>query len=162
MTRIVDQFTQSSSAGIMLGEAHLEEHPGHSNQKVHGHRSGTVAGNIMAGGDSVNYVGRRPVSGFMVGGVVPSKVLPATATREDVRLAVKAFVEKHRAILKKQGMYLGGWKDEADGTYWIDISQRTGTLKAARAIGTERNEIGVFNVRTFETINIGGTGNAEG
>ena len=152
MTRIVER------TGRFI---RLEEHPGHANQKVHGHRSGTVADNIMAGGDSVNYIGRRPVSGFMVGGVVKSKVLPASASREDVRQAVKAFVDQHRPILRKPGMYLGGWKDD-DGTYWIDISQRKGTLSAATAIGKARNEIGVFNVRTFKTINIGGTGNAEG
>jgi hypothetical protein len=147
------------SVASTLVEARLEEHGSH-NQKSHGRKLGTVADNVMAGGDSVNYIGRRPKSGFMVGGVVKSKVLPATATRAEVRDAVREFVDQHRATLKQPGMYLGGWKDD-DGTYWIDISQRLSTLSAARSIGQTRNEIAVYSVRSGNSIDIGGTGNAE-
>lgn len=163
MSRIEDSFAQTPSAGIMLGEAHLEEHPGH-NQKSHGRKFSAMADDTMRwDGTSVNYVGHKPKTGIMVGGVVPSKVLPAGASRNDIRDGAKAFMDQHRETLKKPGHYLGIWRDtEGDGRTWIDISQRFPTVKAASTAGVERNEIEGYNVRTGKPVKFGGTGNEEG
>jgi hypothetical protein len=163
VTRIEDSFAQTPVAGILLGEAHLEEH-GRHNQKSHGRSFTGIAGDTARwGGTSVNYVGHHPKTGYMVGGVVPSKVVPGGASRSEVRDAIKDFVKQHRETLRKPGFYLGTWRDDDDGgKVWIDISQRTSTLRAARTVGQERNEIAVFDVKRMESIDIGGTGNAEG
>lgn len=154
MTRIVEK------AGVFY--ARLQEHPGH-NQRSHGRKFSTMAADTDRwGGTSVDYVGRKPKSGYMVGGIAPSKALPAGSTRSQVREGIRSFVDEHRATLRKPGHYIGTWKDtDGDGRVWIDISQRVGTLSKARAVGQSRNEIAVFNVRTMDSVNIGGTGNAE-
>jgi hypothetical protein len=156
MTRIVERTGQF---------VRLEEHPGHSNQKVHGRHFATMAADTDRWtGTSVNYVGHKPKSGYMIGGVVPSKVVAsADYSRAAVRTAITTFYNQHRAILRKPGHYLGVWHDtEGDGRTWIDISQRTGTLSAAKKIGIERGEKAVFSNRTMNSIDIGSTGTVEG
>jgi hypothetical protein len=158
VTRIEDSFQTTGMSGIMLGTAHLEEH-GHHNQKSHGRTfSGMAADTDRWGGTSVNYVGHHPKSGYMVGGIA-SRAVPGGASRSEVRDQIKDFVNKHRDTLRKPGHYLGTWRDDDDGgKVWIDISQRTSTLRAARTIGTGRGEKAVFDVKRMESIDIGGTG----
>lgn len=49
-----------------------------------------------------------------------TKLAPENATRENYR----AFIEKNKAALDKENMFLGGWKDE-NGAHVLDVSTHT-------------------------------------
>lgn len=152
---------------LPLHEAVLMEHPGHGSQKVHGRRYGGIASTtIKQGGFSADWVGHKPRSGYMVGGVVTPKHLAeeyghytnadgsaTILTRRRLAADIKSFVAEHREALKKPGHYLGTWVDD-DGTIWLDVSQRVATKGTANRIAASRGEKAVYDVRkgtSFDT-----------
>jgi len=143
-----------------LAEAVLEEHPGHGSDKVHGRRFGAIAqATVEQGGFSANWIGHKPKSGYMVGGVVKPLHIGkpyglgvsatggvSSSTRAALGGDIKRFVHAHREELRKPGRYLGTWKDD-DGSIWIDVSQRISTKAGANRIASARGEIAIYDVR---------------
>lgn len=141
----------------------LVEHlAGKHNQKSHGrHHSAAVSATFRDGGYSVNYVGRKPRSGYMVGGMtvvtgkyrrnVPTTMIvdgnPAAAKQ-----GIKDFYDKHRETLKQPGNYLGTWRD--GGKVYIDISQRVPTRAKALVLARDRNELAVYDVKRGVSIDL--------
>lgn len=141
----------------------LQEHlAGKHNQKSHGrHHSTAVAATFRDGGYSVNYIGRKPKTGYMVGGmtVVTGKYRvnkPTTrivdANHAAVQQGVKDFYEEHRELLKQPGNYFGSWVD--GGKVYLDISQRVPTRAKALVLGRERGELAVYDVKRGVSIDI--------
>jgi len=147
MTRLVETFDSVL----------LMEHPGHSNQKVHGHRyAGIAKATAEQGGFSANWIGHAPRSGYMVGGVVKPRHLGSVKemSREELGSAIKAFSKEHREVLRKPGHYLGTWVDEDDDSVWVDVSQRVATKSGAEKLGGARGEIAVYDVRRGTSFNL--------
>ena len=142
----------------------LVEHlAGKHNQKTHGrHHSTAVAATFRDGGYSVNFIGNKPKTGYMVGGMTvitgkyrinkPTTRIVHGATPENTKAAIKDFYKEHDALLRQPGNYLGTWMD--GGKMYIDISQRVPTRAKALVLGRTRNELAVYDVRRGTSINI--------
>ena len=147
------------SQGLSFEQWHAEYHrlkehlPGRHNQKSHGRSFGRMADTTTReGGLSANYIGRAPKTGYMVGGVVPSRTVDAAAGRAAISSVIREFYSENRAVLKRPGTYLGTWVD--GGKVYIDISQRTGTKKRALELGRARGELAVYDVARGESVDV--------
>jgi hypothetical protein len=70
---------------------------------------------------------------------------------------LKDFVTQSAAILQRGGdNYIGAWVDL--GKVYLDVSERMTSLDAAKQAGTDRNQIAIYNIKSGESINTGGTG----
>lgn len=65
-------------------------------------------------------------------------------------------------MLNKPGHYMGAWREQ-DGDVdrvWLDVSIVAPDPTSAAQIGREHNQIAAYNLATGETVDLGGTGEA--
>ncbi len=119
------------------------------------------------GGFTWSPKGGTPKTGFMCS-TDPSMghghVIELTGGKGDgakVRETMKAWVAQHLPFVKANPEhYFGGWLDKSGGkpTLYLDISQRFHDKGAAIEAGKKRNQVAVFHLDSFSTIDTGGTG----
>ena len=83
--------------------------------------------------------------GFMVGGIVPSKVIDCgrTVWFHEIVTQAQEFARQHRAILAQPWHYLGTWK-QGDLLH-LDVSQRVEDGAQALALGVVRKELAIWD-----------------
>lgn len=100
-------------------------------------------------GYSVNLAGGVPTDGYMVGGYVPSLVIP-----EDARTPLAdtdAWLEGHASYLTVFGdaeplYYAGIWADSDTDIVYVDISRNVPDLYTALAIAHAHGELAIWDV----------------
>jgi hypothetical protein len=78
-------------------------------------------------------------------------------SREDFANAVADVIEKHGDHFSK-GAMLGGWYSEDRDVYMVEITDVFPDRASAVKAGRERNQEGVFDLKTGDFIDTGGTG----
>ena len=129
-----------------------------------GPMKGVVAGTFKNEGATVHAkTGYQPKDGWMIGGNAPSKWLNVSddtpAARREFAKALNEYLRKNAELLNNKDNYLGTWWDKEHGQISLDVSTREMDTEKAKAIGRARNERKIFNLKTFEEIDVGGTGN---
>jgi hypothetical protein len=73
---------------------------------------------------------------------------------------ITAFIADNADKLSEPGMHLGGWHDPESNKVYLDVTEvfPKGSLDAAMAAGTARNQIAITDLSTFKSIKTGGTG----
>ena len=145
---------------------------GKHDQAAHGRRGGVsvspeVAQSIIGrvreqGGLSVNMIdGSEPPDGYMVArteGVKPSIVSADEFYGADTGpAALSSFLKDNKASLTG-GDYLGVWHDTDSGNVFLDVSQNVKDRATAERLGSERNQISIWDVVEGKEIATGGTG----
>lgn len=106
--------------------------------------------------------GQSPESGYMVSLPGHTKAFPYTPGDKESRQALvnnlADFVEENEAVLQDKSFYIGGWFNEDDGKFYLDISERVEDRYEAEALGAERNQIAIWDVVEADDIPTGGTG----
>lgn len=103
------------------------------------------------GGITIDLGGHQPKDGYAYAPdkTTETKIAADKFTQKDV----DDFIDKHRALLSKDGNNFGCWYE--DGYYFLDVS-RVGEASAETIEEAQKNEqLGIFDLRTFDTINIG-------
>jgi hypothetical protein len=102
--------------------------------------------------------GESPPGGFMVALEGHTHRYPAEILDDQVKLrhAIDDLLVKEKESFKGHDMYLGGWVE--DGKLWLDPSQNVPDRATAERLGKERDQVGIFDLNTFETISTGGSG----
>ncbi len=85
--------------------------------------------------------------GVMVGGVPGQKGWKGTHLSPEV---LDKFRADNAKLLKKEGMFIGGWKDK-DGTIYLDVSERL-PREQAEKVGRERGELAGYDLDSGETL----------
>ena len=75
-------------------------------------------------------------------------------TEKDIR----KFLRDNLASLSRPGTALGTWYNKAQDETWLDVVSIHGATSRAIQFGKQRNQISVFNLKTFKELQTGGTG----
>lgn len=103
----------------------------------------------LNGGCTVDVNGESPTDGYMVGGYVPTVIIPRDQfTQGDVA----KFITEHAAKLAEAGSYIGTWVNE-DSVY-IDLSKRFTLLSDALIIGGKHGELAIWSVAMGKEISL--------
>jgi len=102
--------------------------------------------------------GGQPVHGYMVALDGHTHRYPASILddRAKLRRAIDDMLMSERSSFEGKDMYIGGWVE--DGHLWLDPSQNVQDRAEAERLGKERDQVGIFDLNTFSTINTGGSG----
>lgn len=102
--------------------------------------------------------GEAPQHGFMVSLDGHTHRYPAQILDDPARLhkAIDDMLMSEKSSFQGKDMYLGGWVE--DGKLWLDPSQNVPDQATAEKLGKQRDQVGIFNLDTFNTINTGGSG----
>lgn len=101
---------------------------------------------IENGGFSFNANFESPTKGYMVSLVGFEKVIPM----ENVTPYLLGELFRQYSEQLQDGEYVGAWVD--DGQLYLDISSNIQDKNEAVKLGNERNQLGIFDLSTFETI----------
>lgn len=93
-----------------------------------------------------------PVTGFFVGGIVPSLVVPAGTDLRQVREIIDEFAEYLRDEVGAE--YLGWWTDEETGCVYLDGTTWHWSEFLAGRTGRERHEIAIFDIRNARELRL--------
>jgi hypothetical protein len=66
--------------------------------------------------------------------------------------ALREFLAKNKKVLGKDGMNIGGWYNEKDGKFYLDVSEVVGDRDRALQLAHKRNEQAVFDLEKLENI----------
>jgi hypothetical protein len=102
--------------------------------------------------------GDAPQSGYMVALDGHTHRYPAEILDDPDRLhkAIDDMLMSERESFQGKDMYLGGWVE--DGKLWLDPSQNVQDRSTAEQMGKARDQVGIFDLQNFSTINTGGSG----
>jgi hypothetical protein len=102
--------------------------------------------------------GEAPQHGFMVALDGHTHRYPAAILDDPARLhkAIDDMLMSEKSSFQGKDMYLGGWVE--DGKLWLDPSQNVPDQATAEKLGKARDQVGIFDLDTFNTINTGGSG----
>lgn len=102
--------------------------------------------------------GEAPQHGFMVALDGHTHRYPAEILDDPARLhkAIDDMLMSERDSFQGKDMYLGGWVE--DGKLWLDPSQNVPDRATAEQLGKERDQVGIFDLDTFNTVSTGGSG----
>ena len=92
--------------------------------------------------------------GYLVGGVVPSRVLNKSVTRwpSEYVDAIQEFAREHRALLAQPGYYLGTWVNNGD--LHLDVSQIVLNRVDAIGLGLSRQELAIWDVENGSEVEL--------
>lgn len=108
------------------------------------------------------HTGKSPTTGYMVARSQYGTVID-TKTEADTAKALRDFADKHAHLFEEdKSLYLGGWRDQATGKFYLDVVDNVKDEDKAVALGRNRDQISVFNIETFQEIKTGGTGEGNG
>jgi hypothetical protein len=102
--------------------------------------------------------GESPTSGYMVALDGHTHRYPAEILDDPAKLhkAIDDMLISEKDSFQGKDMFLGGWVE--DGKLWLDPSQNVQDRATAEQLGKARDQVGVFDLNTFNTINTGGSG----
>jgi SPP1 gp7 family putative phage head morphogenesis protein len=107
---------------------------------------------FVAGQDKYQRIGQ---SGYAVSPYPDrSAVFDHKVTRGDVR----QFMERNRDLLTQPGHAVGAWRDPESGKTYLDVSIVTEDRDHAVSLGRQHNQISIFDFKSGNTIDTGGTG----
>lgn len=117
-----------------------------------------IMGNEREGFSVSPRTGEAPQHGFMVALDGHTHRYPAQILDDPARLhkAIDDMLMSEKSSFQGKDMYLGGWVE--DGKLWLDPSQNVPDQATAEKLGKQRDQVGIFNLDTFNTINTGGSG----
>ena len=98
----------------------------------------------------LNKYGRKiePKEGYMVS-ITPTVIEGANFKGVSKKLIVKHMVSYFKDI---DDLYIGGWNDGKRD--YFDLSLNVKTLEEAIEIGKQNNQLAIFDLQTFESIEI--------
>jgi len=96
---------------------------------------------------------------FSVGGVV-SVEMDGNLTDD----LLQKFIDDNREVLETADgrIAVGTWWDSEAKKTWLDITTILDNRESAVQLGTDRNQISIFDLENMEEIKIGGTGKLDG
>lgn len=102
--------------------------------------------------------GESPTGGYMVALEGHTHRYPAEILDDPAKLhkAIDDMLMSERESFQGTDMFLGGWVE--DGKLWLDPSQNVQDRATAERLGRERDQVGIFDLNTFNTIDTGGSG----
>lgn len=106
----------------------------------------------IASGESGGTINRSlftPTEGWMVGGYSWSMVVHPDILFHDT---LESFIDHHWSSLDIPDYYVGWWKHE--GRWWFDISTNHLNYGNALAIGRERHELAIWDVKAKQEITL--------
>jgi hypothetical protein len=80
------------------------------------------------------------------------KVVDLSAKRDELRKQLKQYIHEHRADIKAQGNFLGGWID--NGKLYLDISKVVGERQKAIELAQKADQLAIFDLGKGETIDV--------
>ncbi len=102
------------------------------------------------------FTGTQPTTGFMVAGISE----PVTVSVRDsiaARDAIVDFVDAHaEEFAANPNLYIGGWSSGGEVT--IELAQNVDDRAEAAALGSDRNQVAIWDVEGGREIETGGTG----
>jgi hypothetical protein len=100
-------------------------------------------------GFTVDRDGNTPISGYMVGGLVPSLILePGQPLREDI----ETWIETQRKVIALPAPWFGIWEDSETGKIYVDLSQQYEDLYTALAVADSRKELAIWDVASAQEV----------
>ena len=69
--------------------------------------------------------------------------------------ALDSFIDEHFEILQEEGMHIGGWFNEEDGNWYLDISKVGGYNKDIIQEAQDAEQLAVFDLKSFKEIKTG-------
>lgn len=142
---------------------------GQHDQSSHGHRGGGASVSDALASDLHNRL-KEPDGGFTVDPRTGKDVTKGYAVAafpersKEIPLDqiqpsdIQSYADNNADVLGKEGHMLGGWHDPATSNVWLDVSIVTSSKSKAIRIAQETNQIAIFDLQSFESINTGGTG----
>lgn len=119
-----------------------------------------VDGIINNGGATYQYASAEktfnPQDGFMVS--LPQeyeKVIENSGDFEQIKAELITYLKQPNVIelfAKHPDTYLGGWSDS--GKIYIDLSQKFDTEEEARKVGTDHNQLAIFDNANGQVIHL--------
>jgi|694.fasta_scaffold28232_7 hypothetical protein len=114
------------------------------------------------GDDAVILTGQQPKSGYAVATGVAGEIHQASDffDRGKGVVMVDNFLQKNAAAFEKPQMHLGIWHEVKTGRVFLDVTEvfPANARSVALRAGRDRNQISIFNLRTFKEIPTGGDG----
>ena len=142
---------------ITLLAFHLQ---GQHDQVDHGRSKGGLAGvsgdTLRGGGATYNLRSRRaPARGYAVSPYPErSRAIPLGEFRENRQAVVREFVKSNRDLLAQNKHYIGTWNDSETGKVYLDVSVIETSKGRAINLAKERDQIAIFDMKSFETIEV--------
>lgn len=114
------------------------------------------------GDDAVILTGQQPKSGYAVATGIAGEIHQASDFFDKGKgvVMVDNFLQKHAAHFEKPQMHLGIWHEVKTGRVFLDVTEvfPANARSVALRAGRDRNQISIFNLRTFKEIPTGGDG----
>jgi hypothetical protein len=105
------------------------------------------------GGMTVSIEGNTPDRGIAYS---PSKTTETRISEADFNEeSLDAFVDKHWDMLTQPGMHIGGWFNEKDTTWYLDVSKVNEYNSRVIQDAQDAEQLAVFDLATFNEITIG-------
>jgi hypothetical protein len=98
------------------------------------------------GGFSIDKNGLPPMDGFMVGVEGSPELKIPNCPGINLAAFIKAYRDAWGQDAAERGLYIGGWFDENEGCYYLDISERFENRVDAEIACKERGEIAYYDV----------------
>lgn len=115
--------------------------------------SGMVKPAKENGGMTTNVAGDSPTEGIAF---APRKDTERIISSKDFdETTLNNFVDEHFATLQQEGMHIGGWFNEDDGNWYLDISKVGGYNKNVIQEAQNAEQLAVFDLKTFKEIKTG-------
>jgi hypothetical protein len=119
-----------------------------------GERRDIYKSTMANGGITVELSGNRPTEGYAY---APSKTTEQKIPRSEFTTRkMNAYIDRHFAELSRSGNHLGIWTQGKN--VYLDVSRVGAANGRTIARAQSARQLGVFNLKTFETVNIGRIG----
>ena len=99
-------------------------------------------------GFTININGKPASKGFVVS---PFKGRETILEKIDAT-SIRDFISKNIDLLQQEGNHFGGWKNTADGKFYLDISIVKDKLDDAFHIGAQNNQIAIYDLIKGEDV----------
>lgn len=116
---------------------------------------------LRDGGATASRSNHVPTTGYVVGGLVPSLILSAVATKDEIDNEGQVGMSSHQLTqmfldenLDKTG-YVGGWLDSHSKQIYLDVVEFVDELAYAMKLADERDEIAIYDVANDKCLFVG-------
>lgn len=114
------------------------------------------------GGFTVRSEVDTPGSGFVVADPEFATVISdwdSLTDQEKDSVIIEYLLRNEQALIDNPEVFVGAWRDSETGKLHLDMVNHFTDQAEAERLGSERNQIAVFDLGTFDEIPTGGTGN---
>jgi hypothetical protein len=67
---------------------------------------------------------------------------------------IEAYLRRHAAVLATERVYVGAWRDEANGAYYLDLTELVSDRAAAEARGRAERQRCIYHLATGSEIRL--------